>query len=306
MSQSRNFVFTWNNPPLEYHDCLDVFVDNLAPSYLICQLESGDNNTPHLQGYVEFGRGVRFSTLHSFDPNIHWEARRGTAVQARDYCRKEATRLEGPHEWGTFSAPQPGRRVDLEDAVAAIRDGGIEAVIDQFPTTFVKFHSGLHRYAAALQKPARDDAFVPRPWQQSLINTLSAEADDRHILWVHDSVGNKGKSRLAKFLLAEKNAIILTGKKADMAYAYDKQPIVIFDISRSEADNMAHLYSMAENLKNGHLFSSKYNSVMKTFKPPHVVFFANMKPAEGAWSADRLKLIDLDIELAASDAFRFA
>ena len=43
-----------------------------------------------------------------------------------------------------------------------------------------------------------------------------------------------------------------------------------------------------ENLKNGRLFSSKYNSRLKLFPRPHVVVFANFAEPENAFSADRL------------------
>jgi hypothetical protein len=58
---------------------------------------------------------------------------------------------------------------------------------------------------------------------------------------------------------------------------------------------MQHLYTMAEHLlKNGMLFSSKYESRVRVFDPPHVLFMSNQRPADGAWSADRVRLIDLD------------
>lgn len=47
-------------------------------------------NTPHLQGYIEFGRRVRFSWLKKkTNPNIHWEAAKGDLAQNFKYCSKE-------------------------------------------------------------------------------------------------------------------------------------------------------------------------------------------------------------------------
>ncbi len=67
-----------------------------------------------------------------------------------------------------------------------------------------------------------------------------------------------------------------------------------FDISRAAAEHSDHLYSMAEKLKNGFYLSTKYESVMKVFRPPHVLFFSNFHPDENKWSRDRVQLWDLD------------
>jgi hypothetical protein len=90
------------------------------------------------------------------------------------------------------------------------------------------------------------------------------------------------------------NAIELDGKIADCAFSYASQPIVIFDLARPTDVSLAKdLYIMAEKLKNGQLVSSKYQSKMKVFKVPHVLFFSNHAPPMGVWSADRLQHIVL-------------
>ena len=79
----------------------------------------------------------------------------------------------------------------------------------------------------------------------------------------HDNHGNTGKSRFARYLVACNEAVIFTsGKMASM------ELIVIFDLSRTQADKIDHVYSCIENLKNGIMFSPKYDSGTKIFKPP--------------------------------------
>jgi hypothetical protein len=121
------------------------------------------------------------------------------------------------------------------------------------------------------------------------------------VLWIRDSVGGKGKSRLTRHLCLEHKAIALSGRLADMMYAFsqcvhsnESPPIVIFDVSRAQAEHSDHLYTMAEHLKNGQFFSTKYTSRMCFFAPPHVLFFANRLYDQDKWSADRVQLIDLD------------
>ena len=57
-------------------------------------------------------------------------------------------------------------------------------------------------------------------------------------------------------------------KMANISHAYAMEPIVIFDLSRTQADKIDHVYSFIENLKNGIMFSPKYDSGTKIFKPP--------------------------------------
>lgn len=170
----------------------------------------------------------------------------------------------------------------------------MHAVATEHPCAYVKFHRGLralHTELAPLP-PARD--LQLRPWQRILTQFLQQPADDRSIIWVVDRPGQAGKSTLSKHLVLTKGATVLEGRLADMCYSYDKQPIVIFDISRAAAEHSDHLYSMAEKLKNGIFLSTKYDSMMKVFDPPHVIFFSNSAPDTSKWSSDRCKIVDLD------------
>ena len=150
-----------------------------------------------------------------------------------------------------------------------------------------------------LEEPPRMPNFQPRPWQQKVIDILSAEPNDRTIYWVRDSEGGRGKTQLAKYLLCEKEACLLGGRIADMAYMWNrdrKYKIGIFDLTRTQAETTDHLYTFAEQLKNGFFTSTKYISKLKMFAVPHVIFFSNSMPKEDKWSADRLHLIDLDAD----------
>jgi len=286
MSQGRFWCFTLNNPEHSLEDWPD------SVSYYIYQGEIGENGTYHFQGYIEFKSNQRLSYCKQILPTAHWELRRGTAAEARDYCQKEDSRVEGPWEFGTISKGQ-GRRTDLDDACELVKARGPKAVAFEMPSVYAKFHRGLHALAQALETPDPDPDFVPRPWQKKVLDLVTVPANDRTIIWVKDSVGNHGKSRLAVHLQRNHGAVQLKGRVADMAYMYDKEPIVVIDVPRTYADNMDHLYAFAEELKNGVVISTKYESCRKMFKPPHVIFFCNFAPDSEKWSYDRLKCLDL-------------
>lgn len=189
-----------------------------------------------------------------------------------------------------------GKRTDLADACEVLKTTkSMKALALEHPTSFVKYHRGLRELLDTLNEPEMgDDAdFRPRPWQQRLLNHLAQPSHDRRIYWVYDEAGGQGKSRLVNHLIDNKGATVLEGKIADMAYAYEREPIVCIDVTREQAEFSNHLYTFAEKLKNGTIFSQKFTSKRKRFTPPHVIFFSNSKPKETAWTADRLVLLDL-------------
>lgn len=288
---SRAFCVTINNPPFPGDELPHVDGER----YVSWQAERGEQGTRHLQIYIELDRSVRGSHLQRFWPGCHYEARRGTREQARDYTRKADSREDGPWERGVFDQGGQGRRNDLADAVHVLRTEGMAGVIAQHPTAFVKFGRGLRELARELEERPTDADFEPRYWQQEILSFVTnVDADDRTIFWVTDTRGNTGKSRLARHLVLEHGAVQLEGKIADMAYQYNKEPIVIFDITRAAAEHCAHLYSFAEKLKNGMLNSTKYESCLKVFSPPHVIFFANFSWDREKWSEDRVIEVDLN------------
>jgi hypothetical protein len=89
-------------------------------------------------------------------------------------------------------------------------------------------------------------------------------------------------------------AVELDGRLQDAAFSYTGQKIVIFDLARAvEPATLRDLYIVAEKLKNGQIYSSKYQSRLKVFDVPHVVFFSNSPPPVGVWSIDRLQHITI-------------
>lgn len=139
-------------------------------------------------------------------------------------------------------------------------------------------------------------------WQQHIIEFVTRPADNRTVHWVYDEDGGNGKSDLSNYLISHNNAFLVdSGKSSDIAFAYDNQPIVIFDLSRDTQEYCP--YRVMEAFKNGRIFSPKYHSILKTFKPPHVIVFANYMPdcsninpdaCMPKLSADRWDLIELD------------
>lgn len=122
-------------------------------------------------------------------------------------------------------------------------------------------------------------------WQQAIIRLLSVQTD-RQVLWIFDKEGGRGKTFLTQYLRDNHGAInMANGSGKDIALTYNGEPIVCFNYARSDTDHLN--YRVLEDLKDGMIFSPKYNSTMKTFDPPKVVCMANYEPEYDRLSHDR-------------------
>lgn len=109
------------------------------------------------------------------------------------------------------------------------------------------------------------------------------------MLWYVDLEGGVGKTWLAKYLVATKGAFYMQGGKvADVAHAYGGQEYVVCDFTRDKEQVVQ--YSAIEAFKNGMLFSPKYDSTTKVFKPAKVICFSNWMPDTSKLSMDRWKI----------------
>lgn len=279
-------------------------------SYLVFNIEEAPTTGRiHWQGYIELTKPMRIPgvkrTLYE-----HWgnktlfntanlKVRDGTQEQAIAYATKEDTRVAGPYEFGERARQGKKRGPTFNEVVLEIQKTPnlpMSYWEANYPTVCARNYAQLrdYRLRQLMSKPD-DSTFLPFPWQKRVLDMVTGPADDRHIIWVTDTAGNKGKSRLAHHLQCNHEAILLSGRIQDMAHTFKHNisPICIFDISRAAADHTDHLYTMAEQLKNGSFNSSKYDSSTVFFPHPHVIFFSNSSWDRSKWTNDRVIEIDL-------------
>lgn len=141
----------------------------------------------------------------------------------------------------------------------------------------------------------REDSFYP--WQRELREELLGEPHMRNITWYCDAVGGCGKTAFARFLM--KNVVhtlfVSSGRATDIAYqiiktAWDPK-IVVFNLPRSAEQAMS--YASLESVKDGIIYSGKYEGGSKLFPPPHVLVFANFFPDLTKLSLDRWDIREL-------------
>jgi len=167
---STCWCFTWNNPTLTPEQFQSAIADSWNAQYCIFQPEQGmETHTPHFQGYVEWPskQRKRLTAVRKLLPTAHWEPRIGTREQARAYCMpqdlagKAKDGVVGQYvEVGVWNVVAQGKRNDLDAAVDTLRESGWSAMVDQHPTTFVKFSRGLGALALELGEERTDPPTV--------------------------------------------------------------------------------------------------------------------------------------------------
>lgn len=165
---ARRWTFTENNSELSHEQIEQLFTEGKSYKYLIFQLEVGENNTPHYQGFVIFDGVRRLSALKKLLPRAHWEPARGSSLQNRHYCSKPIVDcncthckdcqapLSGPWQYG--ECPEgAGDRSDLKQLRESFKAGKRKRELiedDAMLPTYAKHRKFAHELIS-LYPPAR-------------------------------------------------------------------------------------------------------------------------------------------------------
>lgn len=113
-------------------------------------------------------------------------------------------------------------------------------------------------------------------WQNDAVRILMRQ-NNRQIQWIYDVTGNNGKSHIMKYLNNHYGAYVVRGGKfSDIALAYQYQPIVVFDYTRTKESNVC--YDIMEQFKDGQIFSPKFKSIVKKRADIKVIVLSNFRP----------------------------
>lgn len=195
---SRSYVFTLNNPDVPPSGWVFKEPTKLV-RYAVWQLEKGESGTLHVQGYVELNKSIRYTKLASVFPFLsraRFAKRRGTPEQAREYCMKPETHVEGPWEYGTWNVTQ-GHRTDLAEVKKKL-DTGVsmyDLAQDHF-VEFVRYNRSLTVYSEMVanktQPLVRLEGQIPNPWGFNL--TIYPPVIKKRHYWLYSSEPNTGKT----------------------------------------------------------------------------------------------------------------
>ena len=143
---------------------------------------------------------------------------------------------------------------------------------------------------------------TPLPWQAAVVSMLQADPDDRTLIWIADTVGNHGKSKLMKWLRFQPD---MDCARVPMGSATQIKTSVIekgahrtfmVDLPRTvgKEERIQEIYSALEEIKNGWVESAMYGKNLELLmEPPHVIIFSNYYPMLTHMSTDRWRVYKL-------------
>ncbi len=218
--------------------------------------EIGEKKTPHLQGYIEASNAISFNSIKKLIPLAHIEKARGTMAQNFNYCSKD----------GNFE-----KSLTFQEKIN-------KQILEQ-------------EYCNITWKP----------WQQNILDILKTKPDGRTINWFWEPTGNIGKSFLTKYIDLKHDIILADGKKDNIFNQIKLHmerelipKIIILDVPRHNLNYIN--YGVLEQIKNGLIYSGKYESGKCRFPYPHVIIFANSEPNTQKLSLDRWNTFLIPIE----------
>lgn len=290
-SRAKHWCFTLNNYTEEDEQRLRGLGNQVV--YLIAGHEVGDNGTPHLQGFVSFNQRKRFTQVLNTLGQCHLSVARNVQ-QSIAYCRKAD---DDPIVVGEEPVATQGKRSDIDEFKEAVKGGmfAMDDIREHHSEVYARSPRFVLEYVNQYRPAPPIENHPLRGWQQDLGTKLARAADSRKIYFVVDVTGNCGKSWYAHYYasLNPDAQVMLPGKKADMTFCLRTDIRVLFvDAPRSKQGEFIQ-YDFLEDVKNGFVFSGKYESHNKRLGKVHVVVMMNEEPDMTKLSADRYEIINI-------------
>lgn len=229
--------------------------------------EVGESGTPHLQGYLELLKKGR--PINMFPKGIHWAKAKGNLDKNFKYCSKECD--------------------DIHDM------------------------SFIHGYKL---KPKIKIIKELRPFQAEIEKLLLGPVDEGKIIWIYDIIGQLGKTQLVRYLNVKYGMPFTYGGKAadiinlvfnhkEYLLSTDKG-VMIYNFGR-DTDNQRISYKSMEQISDGCISNTKFETGCFVCNCPHVLVMANCLPnvdalTKSRWiiktiNKDTLKLEDYKLEI---------
>lgn len=155
--RSNHFCFTLNNFTQDERANIDgILGQHTSVIYCLYGIETGtQEETPHLQGYIQFSKRVRGSQAKNIlGHRVHIEACVGTDQQNFDYCTKDSNFFEFGTRKKIKGRGSRGGALDWANIIAKINEGySIMELAIEFPEQTIKFATGIMRLIKEYQKP---------------------------------------------------------------------------------------------------------------------------------------------------------
>lgn len=254
--RSRKWHLTLNNYTEDEWNDSKSHVTSLCDKYVLYKEVCPKTGTPHMHMYISYKHQHTFTAVKKLWPRAHIEIAKGNEKDQLKYGMKEG------------------------DFLTNIGDEGL-TVQDKIKKKLLKEYKDV----------------VWRPWQQQVLDIVNGEKNSRIVNWVYDPKGNSGKSFLTKYIALNNICLIADGKKDnvfnqlnDLCNEKDLEVgIIVLDIPRHNQEYLN--YGMIEQLKDGLVYSGKYQGGMIFLDKPHVIVFSNSEPEYDKFTMDRWNII---------------
>lgn len=314
--QTKNLLFTWpqcsTNKDIVLQRCRKYFEDYDIQFIVVCRENHHDTEGEHLHAciclnkkFAKRGQSLMNQLNDLADKQGHYESARNLQHSVKyvmkdgDYCSYtpgiEPLTIE---EWLDARDKKKNPKMDMVYKRITEEAKSLRDIEEEFKGYYISNKQKIDLFYQSYQQRKANDQlledfedFLLNKYQQDWMKHIE-DQDDRKITWVHDKKGGKGKSTLAKYLQVtrpEEVVVFNNGKTNDIALQYNGQNIVVFDFTRTETERIN--YAAIERIKNGLIYSGKYQSITKIFRSPKVICFANQQPDMESMSFDRWDII---------------
>jgi len=149
---------------------------------------------------------------------------------------------------------------------------------------------------AFIRTKSKFDEIVPR---EEIVELIKSEPDNRTVNWVWSNEGGIGKTSTCAYIQhMYENVCIVNGKGSDIKNQVinhlreSELDILIVNVPRCNEDHVS--YAAIEEIKDGLIYSGKYEGGFANIEHPHVIVISNMEPKREKLSCDRWNVINLD------------
>nr|QKV51230.1 putative replication associated protein [Crucivirus sp.] len=262
-----------------------------------------DTKRPHLQGFicyeqVKSGKQITDKLMDK----CRWSVMREPVVNNVIYCSKDKVGITiiGTLPISNAMKGALGKTMGPWNQLKERTKAGasITEIDDEFTDLAGKFPNGVDRIYNRF-KPKGEFNLITKygslyPWQKDLLDIIELGANARSVIWCWEAQGDTGKSFFVKHLAVNHGFQPLTNAATrDIACAWERGNVCI-DYART--DSTERNYDIIEKIKNGLMFSAKYQSCTKfseQYKDVHVICFANEPPDVTKLSMDRWRIYNI-------------
>jgi hypothetical protein len=262
VSPAIKWCFTLNNYTEKDIEEINSSISSKCSKFIF-ETEIGENGTAHLQGYIAFKKKSRWSEL-GLTKNIHWEKVKGSEEDNIKYCSK-----------------------DYRAGVKKCRIWKSDNILIPSPVKIIE---------------------TLRPFQRQLLDILLGDVNEGKIIWIYDEEGQMGKTQFLRYMNIKYGIPFTYGGKCadivnlafnnkDYLLSTDKA-VMIYNFGR-DTDNRKISYKSMEQISDGAISNTKFETGCFCCNPPHVVVLANCCPNYEALTLSRwiVKSIDKDFNL---------